>query len=594
MRAMRVALLAAPALILLFAGSAGAESIVCERRVVLGVPLHAITVDLNDPHVKVSSQLAAGFPGGDEPFTSMVKRSGAIAAVTGTYFSTISRLPVGDVVIDGALRYFGGFGTAVALTPGNQVTFKRVPFGRHVDWREQETVVSSGPRLVHEGQVAVDARAEGFSDPRVLSRAWRVAVGLTPGRKLLLVAVTRKLTLTELARIMERLGCREAINMDGGSSTAMYYRGRMVTAPSRRLVNLLTVHENVPRSARYAGAPPRERIARHEKIRKERAFAYYQQAQDLRRQGQFGFAAGSLKFACFLDPTNASYHAALGEAQLQVGDTRGAAGAFTNAGRAYVAKRQSAKAVAQLRRALDLSPLHVPARETLAQAYERDGFTKLATQERRLAAMARLKLATPSTNWPQMHELARQLTEPSLTLLSAVRTQKPAQRRPYRFTGELSGNVYRDASLGLVLQAPPGWQLVRPKGKEALELHSLTQPGYCTIQVLPTAGSVRLPEFVTACHSGSFSVEVSERPATAAGLPAYDATRQQVVSGKTIASSSVAAQQGDRVFILSLTQQSTLSARARAAFRSLLTRLRIHAPRRGDDAPRREDGREGN
>ncbi|NCO42435.1 MAG: hypothetical protein COZ06_33920 [Armatimonadetes bacterium CG_4_10_14_3_um_filter_66_18] len=580
---MRAVLLAVPALT--FAGSAGSaatQSVFCENRVVLGVPLHLITVNLNDRRIKISSQLAAGFPGGDEPFASMVKRSGAVAAVTGTYFSTISRLPVGDVVIDGSLRYFGGFGTAVALTPGNEVTFKRVPFGRHVDWREHETVISSGPRLVHQGQVAVNARAEGFFDPHVLTRAWRVAVGLTPARKLLLVAVTRKLTLTELAKLMRRLGCQEAINMDGGSSTAMYYRGRILTAPSRRLVNLLTVHEGVPRSARYAGAPPRERIARHEKIRKERAFANYQQAQRLRKQGQFGFAAGSLKFACFLDPTNASYHVALGEALLRAGDTRGAAGAFTTAGRLYVAKKLTEKAVAQLRRALDLSPLHVPARETLAQAYERDGFTKLAAQERRLAAMSRLKLATPSTNWPQMHELARQLTEPSLTLLSAVRPQQPAQRRPYRFTGELSGNVYRDASLGLVLRAPPGWQLVRPEGKETLELHSLTQPGYCTIQALPTAGAVRLPEFVAACHAGSFSVEVSEHPATAAGLPAYDATRQQVVSGTTIASSSIAAQQGDRVFIVSLSQQSTFSERARAAVLSLLAKLRLQTPRRRD------------
>jgi len=34
------------------------------------------------------------------------------------------------------------------------------------------------------------------------------------------------------------------MNLDGGSSTAMYYRGKTITTPGRRLTNVLLIYEN--------------------------------------------------------------------------------------------------------------------------------------------------------------------------------------------------------------------------------------------------------------------------------------------------------------------------------------------------------------
>jgi len=38
----------------------------------------------------------------------------------------------------------------------------------------------------------------------------------------------------------------DAVNLDGGGSTCLYYRGAMVVAPGRRLSNLLTLYERSP------------------------------------------------------------------------------------------------------------------------------------------------------------------------------------------------------------------------------------------------------------------------------------------------------------------------------------------------------------
>ena len=43
---------------------------------------------------------------------------------------------------------------------------------------------------------------------------------------------------------MRSLGCRDAIALDGGSSSAMFYRGRFAARPHRSLTNLLVVYDS--------------------------------------------------------------------------------------------------------------------------------------------------------------------------------------------------------------------------------------------------------------------------------------------------------------------------------------------------------------
>lgn len=221
-----------------------AASVSYGTRSAAGVTAHVITVELNDPKVKLSVTVPKLFPGGDESFTSMVKRSGAVAAINGTFFSKGSLLPIGDIVSDGTLLYEGRMATAMAVTPKNKVLFGRVVWGHSADWTGYETVLECGPTLLKQGKVDLKLEQEGFHDPHVLGAANRSAVGLTADNHLLLVCVTSGVTLSKLAQMMKALGCVEAMNLDGGASMAMYYRGRVVLPAGRNLTNILVVSEN--------------------------------------------------------------------------------------------------------------------------------------------------------------------------------------------------------------------------------------------------------------------------------------------------------------------------------------------------------------
>jgi hypothetical protein len=108
-------------------------------------------------------------------------------------------------------------------------------------------VLGGGPRLVAGGQVRVRASMEGFAPISarwfygsfVAARHPRTMAGVRADGGLLLVTIDGRrpgwsagATLLEAARVMRSLGAREALNLDGGGSTAMAVRGRAVNRPS--------------------------------------------------------------------------------------------------------------------------------------------------------------------------------------------------------------------------------------------------------------------------------------------------------------------------------------------------------------------------
>jgi hypothetical protein len=108
-------------------------------------------------------------------------------------------------------------------------------------------VVNGGPRLLSGGSPDITAYAEGFHWPENpefyyrfgVRRNPRTLAGTTPGGNLLLVAVDgRRLgysvgaSFEESALIMDALGAQEAVNLDGGGSTAMTIGETLVNQPS--------------------------------------------------------------------------------------------------------------------------------------------------------------------------------------------------------------------------------------------------------------------------------------------------------------------------------------------------------------------------
>jgi exopolysaccharide biosynthesis protein len=68
-----------------------------------------------------------------------------------------------------------------------------------------------------------------------------MGVGYNSAGKLLMVYCAKAVTFEKFAAIMKGLGCVEAMNLDGGASLAMWYGGKTLVKPGRRLTNLLVL-----------------------------------------------------------------------------------------------------------------------------------------------------------------------------------------------------------------------------------------------------------------------------------------------------------------------------------------------------------------
>ena len=194
------------------------------------VRFSVLKVDLHLADVAPVAALARGGSFALERTSTMALHEHAIAGINGSFFSPRSREPAGMLIVEGKLLA-GPVSRPVLVVHGNG-TASILP-DRSAMRKDPFQAVGGGPTLLRDGRIVLWGRP-----PDIGGRQPRTAVGLCPGRKVLLVAIDGRshasvgATLAEEARYMLALGARDAINLDGGGSTTMVIKGHVVNAPS--------------------------------------------------------------------------------------------------------------------------------------------------------------------------------------------------------------------------------------------------------------------------------------------------------------------------------------------------------------------------
>jgi exopolysaccharide biosynthesis protein len=212
-----------------------------------GYPVHVVQVDLNREGVRLGVATAQSGLGTLDNWSRMIDRTRPTAAVTGTYFCTSSLLPIGSIVTSGQRVYTGTIGTAFTYEPTRGARIVSTKPGAVYPWSGRETVLQAGPRLLTSGHRTLWPEAEGFRDPAVFAKRKRTVLGVNAHNKLMLVAIERPVLLREAAAVMRGLGAMDAMCLDGGTSTGLYFRGKSHVVPGRSLTNLLVVYDNPDR-----------------------------------------------------------------------------------------------------------------------------------------------------------------------------------------------------------------------------------------------------------------------------------------------------------------------------------------------------------
>lgn len=106
-------------------------------------------------------------------------------------------------------------------------------------WKMQ-TAVGGGPVLLQNGKIKITNEEEMmFRGKAINDKHPRTAMGYTKDNKLIILVVQGRFpgiaegaTLTQEAKMLQELGCWEALNLDGGGSSCMLVNGKETIKPS--------------------------------------------------------------------------------------------------------------------------------------------------------------------------------------------------------------------------------------------------------------------------------------------------------------------------------------------------------------------------
>ncbi|MEH2165932.1 MAG: phosphodiester glycosidase family protein [Nostoc sp.] len=154
-------------------------------------------------------QITNQLPGGKVGATAVpIPQDGYLLTLRANAASAASQLPIGSAV-----------SISSATTPAD---FSRYP-----------QIIGAGPLLVQNRQIVLDAKGEKFSNAFIAEKAIRSGICTTATGTVMITATHNRAggygpNLAEHAQLMQLMGCVDALNLDGGSSTSLYLGGQLL------------------------------------------------------------------------------------------------------------------------------------------------------------------------------------------------------------------------------------------------------------------------------------------------------------------------------------------------------------------------------
>lgn len=206
-----------------------------------------ISADLNSTKVIIDTASDSDCQN-DCPVLSLadyVSRSGGFAGVNGSYFCPSTYPSCADkknsfdtLLMNKNKYYFNSDNNKYSTVPlvafnGNQAIFKE----RSLDWGRDtnvDAVIANRPLLVFNGQIAFT----GEGEPKEGSRGNRSFIGNKGS--LVYIGVVHSSSVADSARVLKTLGLDNALNLDNGGSTALWF-GNYKMGPGRNIPNAVVL-----------------------------------------------------------------------------------------------------------------------------------------------------------------------------------------------------------------------------------------------------------------------------------------------------------------------------------------------------------------
>ncbi|MBI2252455.1 MAG: phosphodiester glycosidase family protein, partial [Armatimonadetes bacterium] len=183
-----------------------------------------------------------------EKTSSMAKRKNALAAINGGFFLTKGGA-AGLVILEGKIITPPSGKrpprTALGITSSGLIIIDKIIlkdnkiYGKDTSWENVKEAIGAGPRLIKNGKIFLTIKEEAFGEQgnNITKPAARSALGITENQILILTVSgfrsnhTQGIKLPLLAEYLKNKNIKEAINLDGGNSTTLVIKNKIVSFP---------------------------------------------------------------------------------------------------------------------------------------------------------------------------------------------------------------------------------------------------------------------------------------------------------------------------------------------------------------------------
>jgi hypothetical protein len=212
-------------------------------------PASVLNIDLNSARMVTDTGNDNDCGTGCNVFTlqDYVNRNAGFAGVNGTYFCPAT---YGECSAKTDSYDFPVYNTRLShwINGGNLFWNSRAIFyfdgsGAHYNQNAKDfgggllAGVVNFPGLLDNGNVQIDDGQSGLSDKQKVVGT-KVGIGLIDSKHVLVV-VASGVNMQQFAYVFKSLGARGALNLDTGGSTALYYGGKYIYGPGRKLPNAI-------------------------------------------------------------------------------------------------------------------------------------------------------------------------------------------------------------------------------------------------------------------------------------------------------------------------------------------------------------------
>lgn len=206
-------------------------------------PKHDFTCTDRSELIEYSTRFGIKTPSGDGA-EAVINNKGIVTDIRESRGGTI---PFGSTVV-------AGTGEAADWIKGHMETAEKVKVKKKIIAKdskisvdEETGIINGGPRLLKNGKIDIPSTAEGFHQPENPEffyqfgqrRHPRTVAGIKADGTILLVTIDGRkpgysvgANFKESAQLLKSLGAVDAVNLDGGGSTTMTVKQKMVSSPS--------------------------------------------------------------------------------------------------------------------------------------------------------------------------------------------------------------------------------------------------------------------------------------------------------------------------------------------------------------------------